>query len=98
MFKFTILVKTIKKQDRKIQAQKEVISDLCEENATLYAENKDLRFENEELILNKDKAERKNIDYARLIKSIADEFNTNQYDSVINLQNKIKSMLQAGKH
>ncbi len=59
----------------------------------LKEENMDLRFENEELKLSKDISERRNIEYARLFKKISEEVNKNQLNSVINLQNKIKSML-----
>ena len=85
--------KTIVKQGEKIKRQEDLISEQNEEWAVLYAENKELRFENEELKFNKDIAERRNIEYARMIKGIADELNTNQYNSVENLTNKIKSML-----
>lgn len=40
-----------------------------------------------------DDAERKAAHYARGIKAIEDEVSTNQYGSVENLQNKIKSIL-----
>lgn len=98
MFNIFGSVKTIVKQDEKIKRQEDLISEQNEEWAVLYAENKELRFENEELKFNKDIAERRNIEYARMIKAIADELNTNQYNSVENLQNKIKSMLCVGKH
>lgn len=98
MFNIFGSVKTIVKQGEKIKRQEDLISEQNEEWAVLYAENKELRFENEELKLNKDIAERRNVEYARMIKAIADELNTNQYNSVENLQNKIKSMLCVGKH
>ena len=86
-------------QDERILAKTQVIKDLCEENSILYLENKALEEENSELIEAKDIAERRNVEYARIIKNIADELNVNQYNSVINLQNKIKSMLtMSGKH
>lgn len=89
----------IMEQDERIFAKTQVIKDLCEENSILYLENKALEEENSELIEAKDIAERKNVEYARIIKNIADELNVNQYNSVINLQNKIKSMLtMSGKH
>lgn len=89
----------IMEQDERILAKTQVIKDLCEENTVLYLENKALAEENSELIEAKDIAERRNVEYARIIKSIADELNVNQYNSVINLQNKIKSMLtMPGKH
>lgn len=106
MFNLSECAKTIKRQGEKIMEQDErilaktqVIKDLCEENTVLYLENKTLKEENSELIEAKDIAERRNVEYARIIKNIADELNVNQYDSVINLQNKIKSMLtMSGKH
>ena len=106
MFNLSECAKTIKKQGEKIMEQDErilaktqVIKELCEENTVLYLENKTLKEENYELIEAKDIAEKRNGEYARIIKNIADELNVNQYDSVINLQNKIKSMLtMSGKH
>lgn len=89
----------IMKQNDRIFAKTQVIKELCEENSILYLENKALEEENSELIEAKDIAERRNVEYARIIKNIADELNVNQYNSVINLQNKIKSMLtMPGKH
>lgn len=89
----------IMKQNDRLFAKTQVIKELCEENSILYLENKALAEENSELIEAKDIAERRNVEYARIIKSIADELNVNQYNSVINLQNKIKSMLtMPGKH
>lgn len=85
-------------QGEKIKRQEDLISEQNEEWAVLYAENKELRFENEELKFNKDIAERRNVEYAKMVKAIADELNTNQYNSVENLTNKIKSMLCVGKH
>lgn len=93
MFNILGSVKTIARQGEKIKRQEDLISEQNEEWAVLYAENKELRFENEELKFNKDIAERRNVEYARMIKAIADELNTNQYNSVENLTNKIKSML-----
>ena len=89
----------IMKQNDRIFAKTQVIKELCEENSILYLENKALEEENSELIEAKDIAERRNVEYARIIKNITDELNVNQYNSVINLQNKIKSMLtMSGKH
>ena len=89
----------IMKQNDRIFAKTQVIKELCEENSILYLENKALEEENSELIEAKDIAERRNVEYARIIKNIANELNVNQYGSVINLQNKIKSMLtMSGKH
>lgn len=89
----------IMKQNDRLFAKTQVIKDLCEENTVLYLENKTLKEENSELIEAKDIAEKRNVEYARIIKNIANELNVNQYDSVINLQNKIKSMLtMSGKH
>mgnify|MGYP000989933967 FL=1 len=93
MFNILGSVKTIARQGEKIKRQEDLISEQNEEWAVLYAENKELRFKNEELKFNKDIAERRNVEYARMIKAIADELNTNQYNSVENLTNKIKSML-----
>ena len=98
MFNIFESVKTIVKQGEKIKRQEDLISEQNEEWAVLYAENKELRFENEELKFNKDIAERRNVEYARMVKAIADELNTNQYNSVENLTNKIKSMLCVDKH
>lgn len=98
MFNVLEKIKTILRQSEKIKRQADLISEQNDEWVVLYAENKELRFENEELKFNKDIAERRNVEYARMIKAIADELNTNQYNSVENLQNKIKSMLCVGKH
>jgi hypothetical protein len=98
MFNVLKKIKTILRQSEKIKRQEDLISEQNEEWVVLYTENKELRFENEELKFNKDIAERRNVEYARMIKAIADELNTNQYNSVENLQNKIKSMLCVGKH
>lgn len=98
MFNIFGRTKTIVRQVEKIKRQEDLISEQNEEWAVLYAENKELRFENEELKFNKDIAERRNVEYARMVKAIADELNTNQYNSVENLTNKIKSMLCVGKH
>lgn len=98
MFNIFERTKTIVRQGGKIKRQEDLISEQNEEWAVLYAENKELRFENEELKFNKDIAERRNVEYARMVKAIADELNTNQYNSVENLTNKIKSMLCVDKH
>lgn len=98
MFNVLEKIKTILKQSEKIKRQADLISEQNEEWVVLYTENKELRFENEELKFNKDIAERRNVEYARMVKAIADELNTNQYNSVENLTNKIKSMLCVGKH
>lgn len=98
MFNILGSVKTIVKQGEKIKRLEDLVEEQNEEWTQLYAENKDLRFENEELVLSKDIAERRNVEYARLIKAISEELNINQYNSVENLQNKIKSMLCVGKH
>ncbi|HJJ05205.1 MAG TPA: hypothetical protein OIM45_05010 [Clostridiaceae bacterium] len=91
-------LKTIREQNKKIKNLEELVSEHNTEWSVLYAENKQLRIENEELKFNKDIAERRNVEYARMVKAIADELNTNQYNSVENLTNKIKSMLCVGKH
>lgn len=98
MFNVLEKIKTILRQSEKIKRQADLISEQNEEWVVLYTENKKLRFENEELKFNKDIAERRNVEYARMVKAIADELNTNQYNSVENLTNKIKSMLCVGKH
>lgn len=98
MFNVLEKIKTILRQSEKIKRQADLISERNEEWAVIYAENKELRFENEELKFNKDIVERRNVEYARMVKAIADELNTNQYNSVENLTNKIKSMLCVGKH
>lgn len=98
MFNVLEKIKTILRQSEKIKRQEDLISEQNEEWVVLYTENKELRFENEELKFNKDIAERRNVEYARMTKAIADELNTNQYNSVENLTNKIKSMLCVGKH
>ena len=67
----------IKNQQDKIKALSE--SELAKENTALYEENKDLRCDVEVLT-----------EFARHIKELA---YTQQYGSVINLQNKIKSEL-----
>lgn len=91
-------VKTIVKQGEKIKRQEDLIEEQNEEWAELYAEKKELQKELEEIIESKDIVEKRNVEYARLFKAIAEEINTNQYNSVENLQNKIKSMLCVGKH
>lgn len=98
MFNIFGSVKTIISQGEKIKRQEDLIEEQDEEWAELYAEKKELQKELEDTIESKDIAERRNIEYARLFKAIAEEINTNQYGSVENLQNKIKSMLCVGKH
>lgn len=79
MFNIFGRTKTIVRQVEKIKRQEDLISEQNEEWAVLYAENKELRFENEELKFNKDIAERRNVEYARMVKAIADELNTKKY-------------------
>lgn len=98
MFNIFGSVKTIVKQGEKIKRLEDLIEEQDEEWAELYAEKKELQKELEDTIESKDIAEKRNVEYARLFKAIAEEINTNQYNSVENLQNKIKSMLCVGKH
>lgn len=91
-------LKTIREQNKKIKNLEELVSEHNTEWSVLYAENKQLRIENAELKMNVDLAESRTVEQARLIKAISDELNTNQYNSVENLINKIKSMLCVGKH
>ena len=78
------------KKDRKILNQKSMIHnrdilirDMEEQAKVLHKENKDLRFENEEL--------------RDIIKKFDELSKTQQYGSVKNLQNKIKSILMIAK-
>lgn len=78
------------KKDRKILNQKSMIhnrdiliKDMEEQAKVLHEENKDLRFENEEL--------------RDIIKKFDELSKTQQYGSVKNLQNKIKSILMTAK-
>ena len=64
----------IMKQNDRLFAKTQVIKELCEENSILYLENKTLEKEKEDLIYAKDMAERRNVELARIIKNIADEF------------------------
>lgn len=59
------------------------VRDLNEENNYLYEENKDLRCENEEL--------------RDLLNEFEEISRTQQFNSIINMQNKIKSILQTAK-
>lgn len=91
----------INKLNNKLEDRKKVQSDLCEENSVLYAENKDLRFANMDLRLAIEEVELKNKHYEDIFGNIrAELLQTNNYDSVINMQNKLKSMLAEcpGKH
>lgn len=85
------------KKDKKILNQKSMIhnrdiliedmqkknEELSNENIAVYEENKDLRFENEGI--------------RDIIKEIDNLAKTQQYGSVQNLQNKIKSILMTAK-
>ena len=99
------LLKKLKSQEKKIKLYEEKIKNHEEldkehnsEWVELYTEKKELEAELAATIESKDIAEKRNVEYARTIKAIADELNTNQYNSVLNLSNKIKSMLAVGKH
>lgn len=59
------------------------VRDLNEENRYLQKENTDLRYENEEL--------------RELLKEFEEMSRTQQFGSIINVQNKIKSILQTAK-
>ena len=92
-------LKTIREQNKKIKNLEELVSEHNAEWSVLYAENKQLRIENEELKMNVDLAESRTVEQARLIKAISDELNINQYNSIDNLIKKLKSMLNVpGKH
>ena len=98
MFKLIENMKNAVEREKKIKRLEDLISEQNDEWATLYIEKKELERELEATIESKDIAEKRNVEYARTIKAIADELNTNQYNSVLNLTNKIKSMLVSGKH
>ena len=98
MFKLIKNMKNAVEREKKIKRLEDLISEQNDEWATLYIEKKELERELEAIIESKDIAEKRNVEYARTIKAIADELNTNQYNSVLNLTNKIKSMLVSGKH
>ena len=81
---------SLKEAESRIKNRNIVIADLqkqnkelTNENLAVHEENKDLRFENEEL---KD-----------IVKEIDNLAKTQQYGSVENLQNKIKSILMTAK-
>lgn len=82
--------KSLKEAESRIKNKNIVIADLqnkneelTKENLAVHEENKELRFENEEI---KD-----------IIKEIDNLSKTQQYGSVENLQNKIKSILMTAK-
>lgn len=77
------LAREIKRKDEKIENRNILIADMEKQATALYEENKDLRFENDEL---KD-----------ILKEINNLSRTQQYGSVKNLQNKIKSILMTAK-
>lgn len=73
----------IENRDKLIDNQAMKIEELEQENIAVHNENKDLRFEIEE----KDE----------LIKQFEEIAKTQQFGSVINIQNKIKSILETAK-
>lgn len=73
----------IEDRDKLIDNQAMKIEELEQENIAVHNENKDLRFEIEE----KDE----------LIKQFEEIAKTQQFGSVINIQNKIKSILETAK-
>lgn len=80
----------LKEAESKVKNRNILIADLqkkneelTNENIAVYEENKDLRFENEEI--------------RDIIKEIDNLAKTQQYGSVQNLQNKIKSILMTAK-
>lgn len=82
--------KSLKETESRVKNRNIVIADLqnkneelTKENLAVHEENKELRFENEEI---KD-----------VIKEIDNLSKTQQYGSVENLQNKIKSILMTAK-
>lgn len=75
--------KSLKEAERKVEERNILIADMERQANALYEENKDLRFENEEL---KD-----------IFKKLDNLSKTQQYGSVENLQNKIKSILMTAK-
>lgn len=75
--------KSLEKAERKIEERNILIADMEKQANALYEENKDLRFENEE---QKD-----------IFKEIENLARTQQYGSVENLQNKLKSILMTAK-
>lgn len=77
------LARKVKELDDKLESRNILIADMEEQAEVLHDENKDLRFENEEL--------------RDIIKEIDNLSKTQQYGSVKNLQNKIKSILMTAK-
>lgn len=77
------LARKVKELDDKLENRNILIADMEEQAKVLHDENKDLRFENEEL--------------RDIIKEIDNLSKTQQYGSVKNLQNKIKSILMTSK-
>lgn len=77
------LARKVKELDDKLESRNILIADMEEQAEVLHDENKDLRFENEEL--------------RDIIKEIDNLSRTQQYGSVKNLQNKIKSILMTSK-
>lgn len=77
------LARKVKELDDKLANRNILIADMEEQAEVLHDENKDLRFENEEL--------------RDIIKEIDNLSRTQQYGSVKNLQNKIKSILMTSK-
>lgn len=75
--------KALRESELKVESRNILITDMEKESNALYEENKDLRFEIEEM---KD-----------ILKEIENLAKTQQYGSVKNLQNKIKSILMTAK-
>lgn len=75
--------KNLKNAERRIEDRNILIADMEKQANALYEENKDLRYEIDEL---KD-----------ILKEINNLSRTQQYGSVKNLQNKIKSILMTAK-
>lgn len=101
MFNIFAKAKTIANQgeeiislNKKLKNEQLKQNELCEENENLYAENKELRYENEELQF-------KIQQYENTLNQIRSELlQTNNYNNIVNYQNKLKSMLDrvSGKH
>lgn len=75
--------KSLEDAETKIEQRNILIKDMEDQAEALYEENKDLRFENEEL--------------RDIIKELDELSKTQQYGSAKNLQNKIKSILMTAK-
>ena len=75
--------KSLREAEDRMEGQNLIITDLKAENIELYQENKDLRSENEELRF--------------YLQEIETELKKQQYGSINNLKNKIKSILMTAK-